>query len=195
VIHYLNRHKSLGLRFAASANPLEGYSDSDWAVHRSMSGCVFMYGSAAVTWGAKKQACVALSSCEAEIIAGSEATKEAVYLIGFLKELGLADDRPVKLKMDNKAAIDLAYNPEHHQRTKHIERRHFFIRDMVEECRIEVPFVPTHENLADFFTKPLSSTAFFPLRDRIMNVPGARARIARARDIAPRTVVRSTGGS
>ena len=68
-------------------------------------------------------------------------------------------------------AIDLAYNPEHHQRTKHIERRHFFIREAVERGEIRVPFVRTDENIADFFTKPLASKRFFALRDKIMNVP------------------------
>ena len=72
--------------------------------------------------------------------------------------------------MDNKAAIDLAYNPEHHQRTKHIERRHFFIREIVESGRIVVPFVASADNLADFFTKPLEWNAFRLLRDRIMNI-------------------------
>ena len=67
----------------------------------------------------------------------------------------------------------MAYNPEHHQRTKHIERRHFFIREAVERMEIRVPFVRTADNLADFFTKPLASKQFFALRDIIMNVPNS----------------------
>ena len=84
-------------------------------------------------------------------------------------------DLPVPLRMDNAAARATAYNPEHHAKVKHIERRHFFIRDMVESLVIEVPYVPTDENIADFFTKPLAAKKFFPMRDRIMGVPGARA--------------------
>eukprot|EP00965_Chrysotila_dentata_P166976 5513498-Pleurochrysis_carterae.AAC.3 len=58
--------------------------------------------------------------------------------------------------MDNKSAIDLAYNPEHdHQRSKHIGRRHFFMRERVEAHDITVPFVASTDNLADVFTKPL----------------------------------------
>eukprot|EP00965_Chrysotila_dentata_P022159 733722-Pleurochrysis_carterae.AAC.1 len=71
--------------------------------------------------------------------------------------------------MDNKSAIDLAYNPEHHQRSKHIDRRHCFIREKVETFDITVPFVRGADNLADFFTKPLPPRLFFPMLDLIMN--------------------------
>ena len=65
---------------------------------------------------------------------------------------------PLKLGvLDNKSAIDLAYNltttPEHHSKTKHIERRHYFIRECVENGKLRVAFVPTKDNVADFFTK------------------------------------------
>eukprot|EP00965_Chrysotila_dentata_P045198 1502053-Pleurochrysis_carterae.AAC.1 len=65
--------------------------------------------------------------------------------------------------MDNKSAIDLAYNPEHHQWSKHIDRRHFFFREKVKNFDITVPFVRSANNLADFFTKPLPPRLFFPL--------------------------------
>ena len=73
--------------------------------------------------------------------------------------------------MDNRSGIDVAYNPEHHGRLKHVERRHFFVREMVERHVIRIPFVATADNLADFFTKPLPARVFFPMRDKIMNVP------------------------
>ena len=109
--------------------------------------------------------------CESEYMAASEAAKEAVYLDRFAQELRMKDAAPVSLGMDNQGARDLAYNPEHHERTKHIERRHFFIRECVENHRLRVPFVRTADNLADFFTKPLPARTFFAMRDIIMNVP------------------------
>ena len=72
--------------------------------------------------------------------------------------------------MDNKSGIDVAYNPEHHGRMKHVERRHFFIHELVEDHRIRVPFVSTVNNIADFFTKALPERTFVAMRDRIMNV-------------------------
>ena len=74
------------------------------------------------------------------------------------------------------AAIALSYNPEFHSRTKHIDRRHFFVRECVENLQIRVPFVKTVDNLADFFTKPLTSKNFYRMRDIIMNVPAPASR-------------------
>ena len=105
-------------------------------------------------------------------MACSEAAKEAIYLKRFATELGVASEEPLELFGDNKGARDLAYNPEHHSRTKHIDRRHFYVREMVESGELVVPYVQTDENLADFFTKPLPAKKFFPLRDKIMNMHG-----------------------
>eukprot|EP00965_Chrysotila_dentata_P063433 2102657-Pleurochrysis_carterae.AAC.1 len=76
VLFYLSLHLSVGLRYARTdCPPLTGFSDSDWATRHSTSGHVYMYGRANITWSSKKQPSVALSSCEAEIIAASEAAK------------------------------------------------------------------------------------------------------------------------
>jgi hypothetical protein len=120
---------------------------------------------------AVSQWCVHLrSSCEAEIVAASEAAKEAVHLAALSRELGLGSDAPPDLFLDNKSAIDVAYNPQHQGKVKHVERRHFFVRELVEDHKIRCPFVSTVDNLADFFTKPLRASVFFPMRDKIMNV-------------------------
>eukprot|EP00965_Chrysotila_dentata_P213763 6187824-Pleurochrysis_carterae.AAC.2 len=108
---YLSQHRTIGLRFSQSSQPITGFSDSDWATRHSTSGYVFMYNQAAISWASKKQPSVALSSCEAKIIAASEATKEAVYLRTLFDDLGLKQNEPTPLAMDNKSAIDLAYNP------------------------------------------------------------------------------------
>jgi len=171
VLAYLYRNRHIGLRYKAQDRPLHGYTDSDWGVRHSTSGHVFMYNSACISWSSKKQPSVALSSCEAEIMAASEAAKEAVYLRKFFQELGRHGDAPIDVGLDNKSAGDLAYNPEHHPRTKHIDRRHFYVRECVEDHRLRVPFVASADNLADFFTKPLNAKTFFRLRDEIMNVP------------------------
>jgi len=176
VLGYLYRTKHLGLRYATNDLPLKGQSDSDWGVRHSTSGWQFTYAQAVVSWGSKKQTSVALSSAEAEIMAASEAAKEAISLSKFLRELGYGDGSPVEMGMDNQAAIALSYNPEFHSRTKHIDRRHFFVRECVENLQLRVPFVKTVDNLADFFTKPLSSKNFYRMRDILMNVPASTSR-------------------
>ena len=101
---------------------------------------------------------------------GSEGSKDVVY---FRKLLSGVDASFVQgasnLSTDNKGARDLSYNPEFHQKTKHIARRHFYVRDLVEALELNVPLVGTADNEADFFTKPLKSKAFFPFREKIMN--------------------------
>ena len=154
-------------------------SDADWAVRHSTSGYVFTLSRAAISWGSKRQQSIALSSCEAEIMAASEAAKEAVFLDRLHTELGFrVSDEPMRLSLDNKAAIDSSYNPENHARTKHIERRHYFIRELVEDGTLVVPFVRSDDNLADFFTKPLRASKFFPLRNKIMNVRVSHAQVS-----------------
>ena len=171
VVAYLSHHKYIGLRYEKDQKPLSGMSDADWAVKHSTSGYVFSMSKAAISWGSKKQPTIALSSCESEIMAASEAAKEAIYLDRFIAELGFKPSSdPIRLSLDNKAAIDSSYNPENHARTKHIDRRHYFIRELVEEGHLVVPYVASVDNLADFFTKPLKPSRFFVLRDKIMNV-------------------------
>jgi hypothetical protein len=170
VLRYLHASKRIGLRYSASDHKLHGMSDADWSVEYSTMGYVFLMMKAAISWSSKKQASVALSTCEAEIMAASEAAKEAVHLTSLHEEVVGSSVTPMDLYVDNKSAIDLAYNPEHHNKTKHIARRHFYVRDLVEDLTIRVPFVDSCNNLADFFTKALPGKTFFPMRDKIMNV-------------------------
>ena len=82
-------------------------------------------------------------------------------------------DGPSELNTDNMGARDTAYNPTSHQRMKHVARRHYFVRDMVEQFEVKVPFVRTCDNWADFFTKPMTkeTNKFFAMRAIIMNEP------------------------
>lgn len=174
VLAYLGRHASVGLTYdKADAQPLSGFSDASWETRQSTSGWVVMWQGAAISWGSSRQPCVALSSCEAEIVALSESAKDVVYLRKLVSDITSSPcSEPTDLRTDNSAARDLAYNPEYHRRTKHVERRHFFIRDMVEKLELRVPFVRSSDNLADFLTKPLSAKRFFALRAIIMNEKG-----------------------
>ena len=80
-------------------------SDSDWATRHSTTGWTFQYQQATISWASKKQDTIALSSCEAEIMAASEAAKEALHLRGLLSGLDAIDDSPTHLSVDNQSAI------------------------------------------------------------------------------------------
>ena len=171
VFSYLADNVNVGIRFTPEDGTLRGTADASWEVRASTSGWIVYWHGAPLCWGSRKQNSIALSSCESEIIALSEAAKDVVYLRKFTR--GLVPSLPMEptiLTTDNKAARDLSYNPEHHGRSKHVARRHFFIRDMVESQEIIVPLVNTHDNDADFFTKPLSPKRFKFLRRKVMNL-------------------------
>ena len=149
-----------------------GYTDADWAgdieSRRSTSGYVFMMNGGCISWKSQKQRTVALSSTEAEYMALSEATKEAVWLKVFLGELGeMASDEAVKMYEDNQGSIALAKNPEFHKRTKHIDIRYHFVREKVESGEVILEYCPTQDMLADMMTKPIASVQFENIRDRL----------------------------
>ena len=91
---------------------------------------MFLLGGAAITWSSKKQNSVALSTVEAEYMALSVATQEAIWLRQ-LEELGMKDAGPTLIYEDNQGAISMAKNPVFHKRTKHIQIRYHFVREAV----------------------------------------------------------------
>ena len=173
VFSYLYDNMDLGIKFTPEDGILRGTADASWEVRASTSGWIIYWHGAPLCWGSRKQKSISLSSCESEIIALSEAAKDVIHLRKFTRGLvPTISSEPTILSTDNKAARDLSYNPEHHGRSKHIARRHFFIRDMVESQEIIVPLVNTQDNDADFFTKPLPPKRFKFLRRKVMNLEG-----------------------
>ena len=170
VFAYLARHPSAGLTFTRPASALQGHADASWETAASTSGWVVQWQGAALHWGSRKQQSIALSMCEAEIIALSEGAKDMVYFRKLVSGLGAPEQQPSSLSTDSQSARDVSYNPQHHDRMKHVQRRHFFIRDMVESFELEVPFVRTADNVADMFTKPMrNASEFHKLRRVVMN--------------------------
>ena len=169
-LRYLITTKVLGLRWTVGGDTtLSGMSDSNWAVVKSTSGYVFFLCHAAIAYIAKKQASIAMSSTEAEIMAAALAALEAVFLRGILAELQCLQSKPTVLGVDNQGAIALAKSYISNSRTKHIERRHLKIRELVEEMVVRPEFVPTDENVADIMSKPLGRVKFEKFRKVLLN--------------------------
>jgi hypothetical protein len=110
---------------------------------------------------------VALSTCEAEYIAATTAACQGIWLARLLGELQNKEAEKIVLKVDNKSAISLSKNPVLHDRSKHIDTRFHFIRDCVEDGRVEVEFIGTDGQLADILTKALGRVRFQELRASI----------------------------
>lgn len=136
------------------------YSDADWASdvtdRRSTSGyCVNLSeGSALIAWKTRKQATVALSTCEAEYMSLASAMQECIYLEQLLKNIDEYQYAQTKIFEDNQGTIALAKNPVHRQRCKHIDIKYHFIRETLNSGRVILEYCPTDQMVADIMTKP-----------------------------------------
>jgi hypothetical protein len=172
VYRYLRGTPDLGITYSASdesdiemhadfSHPAV-YTDADWANskddRKSISGYVSIFAGGATTWSSKKQATVALSTMEAEYIALSHAARENLWLRSLFTELSLPPSKPFPIFCDNRGAIDFTFNAGYHARSKHIDMRHHFIRDLVTSHEVSVHHCASEDNLADIFTKPLTRT-------------------------------------
>jgi hypothetical protein len=110
---------------------------------------------------------VALSSCEAEYIAASTASTQALWLVRLLDDVLGRDTKAVKLMVDSKSALPLAKNLIFHEWSKHIRVRYHFIRDCLEEWSFKACYINTKYQLADLLTKPLRRIKLFELCSRI----------------------------
>ena len=149
---------------------LLGYSDSDYASdiedRKSTTGVVYFLGKSVVTWSSQKQKIVALSSCEAEYVAAAAAC-QGIWLSRLIADMLGTKEAIVKLLMDNMSAIALSRNPVHHERSKHIDTKYHFLRECIEEGKVEVDHIGTAEQLADIFTKSLGRVKFVELRSAL----------------------------
>src|SRR5579862_7287268 len=160
ILHYLKGTLNLSIRYRHPVTSLVGFSDADWAgnldTRRSTTAYVVMLNNGAVVWRSQRQPSVALSTIEAEYMALMEATKELIWMRGFLKELGYGSDNdPTDLFTDNQSALALSKNPVSHARAKHIDIRHHFIRDAIQDNVVWVQHIPTEDMTADSLTKAL----------------------------------------
>ena len=162
VLRYLAGTSTLGIMYRPPPLRLQGYSDANWAgdmdTRRSTTGYVVMLNNGAIAWKSRRQPTVALSTMESEYMALTDATKELKWIKTLIAELGYANGKstdPTDLFSDNQGAIALAKNPVSHSRAKHIDIRHHFIREAIQDRIIWVQYIPTAEMTADSLTKAL----------------------------------------
>jgi len=163
ILRYLRGTSDACLQFGRNREGLVGYVDSDHAAdldkRRSLTGYVFIVGGCAVSWRACLQSTVALSTTEAEFIAVCDACKEAVWLKGLYAEFS-RDTSCINLFCDSQSAIHLTKDQMFHERTKHIDVKYHYVREVVAEGRLKVCKISTHDNPADMMTKPVPVAKF-----------------------------------
>ncbi|KAH9687881.1 Integrase catalytic domain-containing protein [Citrus sinensis] len=166
IMRYLSGTLSCGLVYGknkGSCEGLLGFVDSDYAGdldrRRSLTGYMFLFNGCLVNWKATLQYVVALSTTEAEYTAATEAVKEALWLQGLMRELGVKK-KTVTVYCDSSSALHLCRNPAHHERTKHIDIKFHFIRNEVSKGAVKMSKVHTYENPADMLTKVVTTAKF-----------------------------------
>lgn len=172
ILRYLAGTQHLGLHLSPASSslplPLYGYCDADWAVdpddHRSTSGAAVFLGPNLLSWRSKKQTVVARSSAEAEYRSLALITAEILWLT--LTELKIPTQYPL-IYCDNQITVAMAHNHVLHSISKHMEIDLFFVREKVLNKQLDILHIPGVDQKADIFTKPLSSTKFLELRDKI----------------------------
>ncbi|KAG8640637.1 hypothetical protein MANES_13G070650v8 [Manihot esculenta] len=168
ILRYLQGTKDFGMFFKANEkSELIGFTDSDYAgdqdSRRSTLGYIFMLGTGPISWSSKKQPIVTLSSTEAKFVTATSCACQAIWLRRILEELQLKQEGATTIFCDNSSAIKLSKNPVLHGRSKHIDVKYYFLRDLCNEGKIELKYCPGEEQLADIFTKSLKLHSFLNL--------------------------------
>ena len=169
-MRYLNGTRRYEITYTKDQDDnLSYYSDSDYAAdpvtRRSVSGTVVIGNGGAIYWQSIRQKSVSLSSAEAELQALALTTQTAVLFDRLQNELGYSSTPQVF--SDNQATIKLISDNQYHKRTKHIDVKFFFVRELVEDGKLKVGFVPSEENRADICTKPFAKPTFQKLRTMV----------------------------
>ncbi|KAG7544127.1 GAG-pre-integrase domain [Arabidopsis thaliana x Arabidopsis arenosa] len=172
VLRYIKGTLGFGVFYKRGVvGDLTVYTDSDYAGdiddRRSTSGYAFLLGGGAVAWASKKQPVVTLSTTEAEFVAAAYCACQCVWMRRILEEFGLEQSGSTTIMCDNSSAIKLSKNPVLHGRSKHIDVRFHFLRDLTKDGVVKLVHCGTNEQVADILTKPLRLEVFVRLREKL----------------------------
>lgn len=160
VLRYLRHTQHQGIQYNSPDKTVTLYSDSDFSqcptTRRSVTGYVAAMGGGSVSWLSQRQKAVASSTTEAEYMAAADAARHLSWLRSFLFDVFMLQPGRTTLCVDNTSAIANATSEGIKSRSKHIDRRHHYVRELVEGGKAAGVQVSTDEMLADHLTKPLS---------------------------------------
>eukprot|EP00253_Pinus_taeda_P027711 PITA_27711 len=143
-------------------------TDADWVGsvddRKSASGGAFYMGSRLVSWFSKKQSSTLLSIAEVEYVAAASSCTQLLWMMQTLQDIQITCTPPISILCDNTSAISISKNPVIHSKTKHIPIKYHFLREQVLEQKVKLEYVPSKEQVADIFNKPLPRETFEYLR-------------------------------
>lgn len=169
ILRYLRGTVDFGIFYKRGVKEnLFGFCDSNYAGdvddRKSTSGFVFIMSSGAISWSSKKQQIVTLSTTEAEFISAATCSCQVIWLRRLLEMLQCQQQGPTKVFCDNVSAIKISKNHVLHGRSKHIDVRYHFLRDLCNDGTVDLLFCRSEDQVADIMTKPLKQAAFVKLR-------------------------------
>jgi hypothetical protein len=165
ILRYVNGKKYFDIKYSTSKYfRLIGYTDSDCGGNiddkKSTSRYTFNFGTGTVSWASRKQSIVTLSSAEAEYVKATSVACQAAWMRRMLKDLLQEQQEPTTVFCDNNSTIMLSKSNVFYKKTKNIDTRYHFIRELVNNKEICLDFCRLKEQVTDIFTKALERDAF-----------------------------------
>ncbi|SOV05267.1 uncharacterized protein UDID_17878 [Ustilago sp. UG-2017a] len=161
VLQYLDGTQDVHLQYGGDKEQdfLTAHSDANWASdaitqRRSSSGSAVFVHRNLVAWKSGLQRCTALLAVEAEFVVATEAAREVLFFRHLFKAIGIDVGTPT-IFSDNTGTIQVSKDPAQHWKLKHIDTKYHFIRDNVQDGKVNIKYIGTEDNLANIFTKPV----------------------------------------
>ena len=160
IFRYLQGTIEYGLFYKkGEKSNLFGFTDSDYAGdvddRKSTSGYVFIMGSTTISWCLKKQAILTLSTTRAEFVVATTCACQAIWLRKILEELHFKQPEPTPVYCDNISIVKLSKNLVLYGRSKHIDVKYHFLRDLTKDGAIDIIYCKSEDQVVDLFSKPL----------------------------------------
>ncbi|KNZ49526.1 hypothetical protein VP01_495g1 [Puccinia sorghi] len=158
------------------SNSLQHYTDATWAddleSRLSRSGSICFWKTCPVAWNSKKQRNITLSSTEAEMNALSDGVQENQWIKFLVEELWNEKIEPTSFHIDNKGLLEKIKNFGSNSKTKHLDIKMKWLRDLKKNNEISVILIPSEDMIADTLTKPSNTDSLNRLKERFFKSAG-----------------------